>query len=326
MTEPLTRSAALTGFPGLARSLGLDPYRLIAEQGLPAGCLTDPDLRIPAPPVGRLLERAAELSGAMDFGLRLAEMRRLSNLGAVGFVIREQPTLRKAIEAAVSYSWAQNEALALRVEVQGDVAIVRDAGSGAVGVSRQGIELMFGVLALTVRRLVGQAWRPAEVAFSHSRPPDLSTHRRVFGVAPLFDQDFSGLVLDARDLDVEIAGADPEAARRAVRYLEMEATAPRGDIVAAVRELIEALLPTGGCTIEKVAAHLGVSRRTLHRQLAADGGRTFTGLLEQVRGELLERYRAGGQYSLTEIGERLGYGSLSAFSRWRRGRRVAAGP
>jgi AraC-like DNA-binding protein len=103
-------------------------------------------------------------------------------------------------------------------------------------------------------------------------------------------------------LDAPIVGADPEAASR------------RGDLVGAVNELILALLPTGTCTIAKVAAHLGVSRRTLHRQLA-EQGLTFTGLLDEVRTGLARRYLAARQHSLTEIAERLGYGSLSAFSR-----------
>lgn len=329
MTKRLTRSASLTGYADLARSLGLDPHRLARNEGLPPACLTEPDLKIPAAAVGRLLERAAALSGAQDFGLRLAETRRLSNLGVVALVLREQPTLRKALDAVVSYSWAQNQALALRLDLHDDVAILREApvraGSGA---SRQGTELTLGVLALSIRRLVGHAWRPRDVHFSHGRPTDLATHRRVFGLTPRFDQDFDGLVIERRDLEAPIAGADPEAARRAERYLELEAGSGPRDLVAAIRELILALLPTGACTIQRVAVHLGVSRRTLHRQLAA-GGHTFSDLLDEVRVGLAQRYLAAAQHSLTEISERLGYGSLSAFSRWRRmrlgpGRRINA--
>lgn len=320
MAELLTRSASLTGFADLARGLGLDPLRLAAEQRLPPACLTDPDLRIPAVSAGRLLESAARLSGAADFGLRLAETRRLSNLGAVAFVIREQPTLRKALDALVSYTWAQNQALTLRLDVHGDIAIVREVMSGPrPNASRQVNELTIGVLVRTIRALTTQSWRPQDVCFGHPAPADLATHRRVLGVTPLFDQEFDGVVLAARDLDIEIAEADPVAARRALRYVESEAAFRGEDREEIVRELILALMPTGACTIERVAAHLGVSRRTLHRQLAARGA-SFTALLEDARALLAERYLASNQYTLTEIAERLGYGSLSAFSRWRRAR------
>ena len=40
---------------------------------------------------------------------------------------------------------------------------------------------------------------------------------------------------------------------------------------AQVRELIVSLLGTGRCTIALVAQHMGVDRRTIHRQLASEG-------------------------------------------------------
>ena len=85
-----------------------------------------------------------------------------------------------------------------------------------------------------------------------------------------------------------------------------------------MRDLIIALLPTGACTIKRVAAHMGVSPRTLHRRLADAGAPTFTEMLNDARIGLARRYLAAGRHSLTEIAERLGYASLSAFSRWRR--------
>lgn len=325
MAELLTRSASLTGFADVARSLGLDPHRLAAEQGLPAACLTDPDLRISAVATGRLLERAARLSGADDIGLRMAETRRLSNLGAMAFVVREQPTLRKALDALVSYTWAQNQALTLRLDVHGDVAILREMMSGPnPNASRQVNDLTVAVLVRMIRVLTGQSWRPLEVCFTQPAPDDLATYRRVLGMTPSFEQEFDGVVLAARDLETPIAEADPVAARRALHYVELEGAFRDADPVATVGELILALLPTGTCTIARVAARLGVSRRTLHRRLAEAGGPSFTDLLADTRTRLAERYLASGQYSLTEVAERLGYSSLSAFSRWRRLRGPAA--
>ncbi|WP_430421597.1 AraC family transcriptional regulator [Phenylobacterium sp.] len=315
MLEPLTRSASLTGYAELARSFGLDPARLVAEVGLPDACLTNPDLKVPARAVGRLLERAARRSGADDFGLRLAETRQLSNLGVVAFVLREQPTLGRALEMLVSHTWAQNQSLTLRLEIGDDVAVLRQTTAGA-GRSRQSVELSLGVIARAVRQLAGAA--ATDARFMHPRPADITLHRRVFGTTPAFDQDFDGLVFEARDLQTPVAGADPVAARRALRYAEWEMGARAEDTVATVRELILALLPTGTCGIARVAALMGMSRRTLHRRLHAAGGMTFEGLLDEMRRELARRYLADGHHTLTDIAGRLGYGSLSAFSRWRR--------
>jgi AraC-like DNA-binding protein len=85
------------------------------------------------------------------------------------------------------------------------------------------------------------------------------------------------------------------------------------------RECIYVTLPTGLCSADRVAKHLGVDRRTLHRHLAREG-ETFTSLLEAARGELLTRYIGNRDRPLVSVAELLGFSALSAFSRWFRSR------
>ena len=77
----LTRSASLTDYEPVARSVGLDPFRMLRMAKLPAGVLDDPNLLISVDSVGWLLEESARLSGQEAFGLLLAETRSLGNLG-----------------------------------------------------------------------------------------------------------------------------------------------------------------------------------------------------------------------------------------------------
>ena len=73
----LIRSASLTNYAEVAHKVGLDPYRMLAEFGLPARCLREPEIKIPSDAVRRLLEASAERSGIEAFGLLMAEVRRL---------------------------------------------------------------------------------------------------------------------------------------------------------------------------------------------------------------------------------------------------------
>jgi AraC-like DNA-binding protein len=82
-----------------------------------------------------------------------------------------------------------------------------------------------------------------------------------------------------------------------------------------VRGLAAKSLASGGCTTEQIATQLGIDARALHRRLASHGV-TFSGIVEDLRGELAEQHLRDGGRSLTEIAELLGYASLSAFSRW----------
>ena len=69
-----------------------------------------------------------------------------------------------------------------------------------------------------------------------------------------------------------------------------------------------------GCSVEKVAQHLGVDRRAVHQ--IGRSGETFSSLADDVRAELAESYLEGNKASLTDVADLLGFSALSAFSRW----------
>ena len=124
--RPCVRCATLDGFIGLARSSGLDPAGLLAGVGLDIADLAVPDKWVPAAAVARLLERSAQRApGLEDFGLRLASLRRLSTLGPLSVVLRQEPDLRSALRLLIRYEHSYNEALRLRLDESTDLASMR---------------------------------------------------------------------------------------------------------------------------------------------------------------------------------------------------------
>ena len=319
-TKPaLLRSASLTDFADVARACGLNARAMLAEAGLPADGLTNPDLKVPAEAVRHLLELCAQRSGEQAFGLRLAMARRLSNLGMVGLLVREEPTLRRALDALVRYVHLHNSALLVKVEEAGGIVVVRQELIVGKGASvRQAIELAVAVLFRFLTVFLGPNWRPRRVCFVHAMPKDRSLHRQVFGPAVEFGHEFNGIVFNAGDLDLPNPTADPVIARYARQVLE--ASLAGGKAVSDdVRQLVFVLLPAGHCAADLVAQHFGVDRRTLHRWLAKEG-ETFSGIVEALRRELLARYLDEGAKKLAEISALLGFSAPSAFSRWYRQR------
>ena len=75
------------------------------------------------------------------------------------------------------------------------------------------------------------------------------------------------------------------------------------------------LLPSGRCTIEQVAKHLGLVCRTVQRRLAEEGT-SFSDLINQLRVDLAERHVAGSDRPLTDVAALLGFAAPSGFSRW----------
>ncbi|MBE7942638.1 MULTISPECIES: AraC family transcriptional regulator [Ramlibacter] len=313
----LLRSASLTHFAALCGAHGVDAYALLPQVGLPRRALDDPDLMVPAAAVGRVLDLAAQQCREPAFGVQLAGSRRLSNLGPLGLLVRDEPTLRQALEAIVANLHLHNEALSIHTEQVGNLVTIRahlDAGDGRPQV--QATELVVAVMFRVLGIFMGAGWRPRLVCFSHPAPGDTAAHRRLFGPAVEFGHEFDGMVCNAADLDAPNAAADPVMARYTARLLG-PGVRRRACVADRVREFIVLLLPRGHCRVEVVAEHLGVDRRTVARQLVREGT-SFSILLNGVREDLLERYLKEGTRPLADVASLLGFSEPSAFSRWHR--------
>jgi AraC-like DNA-binding protein len=312
----LVRGASLTGFPELARASGLDPHQLLAAVNLPAACLETPEMMIPAGAVGRLLELAANASRIESFGLRLAETRRLSNLGAIALVAREEPTGRRAIEAVARYMRLINSGAVLRLDQADDTATIRIVATGRrPSQGRQATELNVGVAFNLLKSLLGPGWRPQEVCFMHHPPHSLALHQKVFGIRPAFGKDFNGIVCEADDLDRLRPGSDAALTHAVRRHLDERLASQVGTLTDKVRETVAVMLPLGDHSLDRVATQLGLEPRTMQRRLADDGKR-FSELVDQVRGGLALQYLADQQRPLDNVAMLLGFSELSAFSRW----------
>ena len=318
--QPQARYAALSGYGALGDSLGLDWAPLMRGVGLDPAGLAVQDRWIPAAAVARLLEISAAASGREDFGLRLAGLRQLANLGPLALVIREEPDVRSVLEMLIRYEHAYNQAISIALSEADGLATIRvDLDLGEPAGARQATELAVGALHRIHRQLHGARWQPLSVCFAHGAPADLGTHLRIFGPVLQFRREFAAIIVRAGDLAAPNTIADPLLRPYAHQFLATLGPPGEDTTLARVRALIEALLPAGHCSIVQVARSLGVDRRTVQRRLAASG-QSFSSLRDAVRADLAERLVPNPRRSLTEIAEELGFSEPSAFSRWFRGR------
>ncbi len=317
--RPRVRTNTLTGYAELARASGLDPAALMAEQGLDILDLDVSDRWIPGAPVARLLERSAKEANCPDFGLRLAQRRRLGTLGPISVVLREEPDLRSALDLLIRYESTYTEPLHLRLSESDDLATLAiwlEFGEPVPHV--QALDLVMAAFIGIVRTLVRADWEPLSASFARPPPLDLSAWRQVFGPGTAFDRDFTGVVFRAQDLAAPVVAADSSLRPYAREFLktfvapEVQTAATE---VADVVETLELLLPLGRHSIAQVSRYLGVRPRVLQQSLAARG-LTFSSVVRTTRAGLAERYLPNERYSLTEVSQLLGFGAPSAFSRW----------
>lgn len=320
----LMRSASLAHYADLAASVGLAPHAMLAAVGLPRAALESTELRIPAAAVMRLMELSAERSGEPAFGLRLSVTRRLSSFGVVGMLARDEPTLRQALDTLNSYLYLHNESLTTQIHEAAGVAVIEQMFLPSVGAGRQSVELAMGALYHTLCLALGPGWKPRNVSFMHPPPAHLGWHRSILGGNLRFSQDYNGIALSSAEMDTPLHAADPVMRQHMRALVQEDLQSSRLSYIDEVEQLITALLPTGRCSAEQVALHLGVDRRTVHRRLVAEGT-SFVQLLDRIRLEQAQRLIGYGDRKLSDIAPLLGFGSLSAFSRWRRIQKEIAG-
>jgi len=318
--RPRIRTSTLSGYAGLARSLGLDPAELMTSVGLDLADLDIPDRWIPAAPAARLLERSARYADRADFGLRMAELRRLGTLGPISVVLRDEPDLRSALDLLIRYERTYNEALHMRLsEVDGVATVAVWLEFGEPAPTDQALDLVMGALLGIIRALVGDGWEPLAASFARPAPADPRSHHRAFGPGVRFGQDHTGLVLPTRDLAAPVLISDSSLRPYTEKLLHTLAGPGTPAAVAQVAEAVELLLPVGRCSIGEVCRHLGLRPRALQRYLTEEG-ESFSSILQDTRARLAERYLPNDRYSLTEVSRLLGFAAPSAFSRWFRER------
>ncbi|OTG65384.1 AraC family transcriptional regulator [Acinetobacter silvestris] len=313
----LTRSASLTNFEHVAQSLGLDPFHMLRIAQLPTTVFDDPNLMISATSVGWLLEESARLSAQESFGLLLAETRSLANLGMLALVLRDESTLRAAMQSGIRYMRLHNAGVHLHLQDIGDVVLLHMGANmqGGYGIWRQTIEMSTGILLKIFQVLSGNTFRPVRVTFTHEPPANLEVHHRVLGTNIEFSQEYNAIVYRKRDLDLPIPKADPTMHREVKRWLDMELVKLHDEPVLRTRQIVRMLLPSGLCSVDQIAQHLGMHRRTLNRHLAAEGENVTT-IINAVRADLAKEYLTTSRRRLYEVSELLGFSSSADFSRW----------
>jgi AraC-like DNA-binding protein len=318
MTD-LIRSAVLSYYPEVARSVGLDPKQMMRKVKLPLACLDQPDTPIAVTSLRRLLELSAASSGAEDFGLRLAERGGLTNFGSVALIVREQATVGEAIDAFSRFIHTHHDGMRLDVARNTQTVIITLHLRGSQPTApRQSVDTALGSIHRIIQSLFDGDWRPLEIHLRYPPPNDHKRHRAFFGCRVTFNAADDAIVLSAHDMERRIPSAHPLVASYLRKQIEAIDTRP-GSWDERVDEVVRSLLHSGNCTVERVAEHFSCTRRTIHRHLA-ETSTSFSAILDAQRVDLVTRLIQDHDRSLAEIAVQLGFSAQSAMARWFRSR------
>ena len=309
------RAVTLTGYLEVARSVGLDGARMLRQAGILPEWLEDPEHRLPASAVVTLLDRSAELSGCENFGLLMTERRSFASLGPVSLLLERLATPRDVVLEAAQFQRHLNDIVEIALEEDGDTYLIRLD----IVPEFWSLQTFDHIVSMAFRILTGASggrWRPDCVHLVRQEPADAGAWRRFYSAPVEFDATFNGLSCSAAAMQVPNPLADATMAAHARKLLHLvEIGSALESFNERVRRSIILLLPSGRATIDRVAAQLGLSPRSLQRRLD-DEGHQFAELLNSVRRELATAYLSSSTHQITTVAALLGYASPSSFTRW----------
>lgn len=292
-----------------------------------AGLAADAGAAIPLPMIEQLLADATRAPGDALPGLALGQALRPAALGVVGHLVETCADLGEVLNMLARYNGLLSNIGHLHWRhAPGEVHVIWDCRAGGPLFRHQATDYVLAALVGIGRQLLPGApvW-PLAVHLRHHCPGGERTARRyeaAFGCRVMFGQPWSGLVLPLALLRQPLPHGDAalrDALRRhADAALADHQSQPR-ELATAVRRLIEAGLDRRTPPRAHIARQLGLSERSLARQLAQEG-HSYTSLLDAARdGRATELLRHPGLGS-TDLAERLGFASAQSFFRWFRRR------
>jgi len=311
------RIGALTALPALIRSLGADPAPIFAGAGLRPNAFDHPANRIPFAALTQVLSEAAARTGCPHVGLLAGRTWHLSDLGALGEIVRHSPTVGLALEEFVVLQHLHSGGALTFLLHRGGVvdfgyAIYDPDARDTV----QAYDTAIAVAMNMMREVCGEGISPSEVFLPHAVPVDVAPYRQFFRAPMRFNAELCALRFPESVMRRPIEGAD--AARLRTALAEARASG-KAILVQGVYRTLRTLLLQGHSSGTDVARVLMMHRRTLNRRLSAEGT-TFQRVLDEVRFALAKELLENSAVSMHDVAAALGYAGLApfmrAFRRW----------
>lgn len=314
------RLGALSKIDRTLSELGVDPEPLLAAHGLSSLMLIEGDRLIPLEQGAALLEHAARETGCPHFAIELAARQDVNLLGAISLLLQTADTVREALEDVARY---------LRTTHVSHIywTLVRRGEFDAFEVSIQLPTITSHQARLINELAVAQCYRImqsvsdgrlkiASICFRHGDVQSLPLLRRFFHAPVQVTADFDGLLFESGAIDLTVTQADTQVHESVRRLILAQQTSLSVDSLAEqVKVLIRTLLPTGQCTIERIARCFACDKRSLQRYLREDSDTTYQQLLDEVRFETACFYLRESSIPVTQLAQLAGFSETTNFSR-----------
>ncbi|SFM01838.1 AraC family transcriptional regulator [Marinobacter zhejiangensis] len=291
---------------------------VLAEADIRPSVLSHPDNLITVSQFVALNRAALGHSGDPALGLEYGRRLKFTTHGALSQAAISSDTIEEALKVLIKYFRVRFVYMELDFFVDGDDAVIQlTVQHNLEDLYIFNVEVVLAslmdvnLLLFGTRLLEGGSCR-----LNYPNPGHDKAYASMFGASVSFSSGTNQLRFRKKYLDLPIALSNPVARRVAeqqceeeLRHLEANLT-----VTSRVQRQLESVRWGRLPDLETIADSLGVSSRTLRRQLSAEGTK-FQAILDQVRHAKAAQLLQASPLSIDEIADRLGYSDPSNFGR-----------
>lgn len=301
----------------------LDAQAIFQAAGLAPSKLSNTVARFPLANMTQLWDLAAQASGDDGFGIAAGGRWNPTTFHALGFAWLASNSLGEALHRMARYGRFLNDGLdysllSEQVRYRFRITISRDRQQ----VAANGPSSDAGIVALLkmCRQLLGEGFSPMEITCPHAPNGASILLERIARCPIRYGQEYIELVIDRHDMERKLPSGNDELTQAHEQIiLKHMASLNQEQLSARVQLAILDQLPSGNIKEADIAAHLGLSTRTLQRRLLEEGV-SFQNLLQASRQTLAGQYIRDEHLSISEIAYLLGFSEQAnftrAFKRW----------
>lgn len=303
-----------------ARQRGLPVDAVLAGTGLDEGGLEQPGCQVPLPVCLRLFGNLLCLDRDPGIGLALGRQLDIRSHGFLGYAILSSRSIGEALDLCIRYFRTRTSLFEIRLFREDDMAVVQLDERVPLGpLGPVLLDVLITLMAMGGAQLTGRDFQGV-VRLTQSRQPHHDNWPELARATLLFEAAFNQFRFPRIGLQLPVSHPDPQLLQMATAQCEEELKRlhDSGGLLAEVRRLARQHL-AGDASLERIAADLGLSERTLRRRLA-ELGTSYQMLIEQLRRGRAVELLLHSALSVEQIASELGYEDPSnfgrAFRRW----------
>jgi AraC-like DNA-binding protein len=292
----------------------VDGREFLAAAGFEARRLEEIDGRIEQSEYDSLVEHAVRSTGDTALGLRVVAAATSLLYSLVGHLVLQATTIREGLDLLAQYHRLISDERAFVLEEGTRVAVIKlNPGVGSPVCRRFRAEVALSGMHKMVQQFARDTL-PDYVAFEHPAPPYRDEYKRIFSGRERFDQQFTGIVMDRRLLDVTQLNRD-EGVHAALRAQAAKRMADLDHTVLCADKVREHVISAPKQRDMGAVAHaLRISPRSLRRRLHEEGT-TLTDVVERALASVAARLLIDERKNIQEVAHEIGFSEASAFCR-----------